>query len=135
MAKRKLVIKSEKTEETLKELSLEEFRDIGYLQEVNRQVLHLVGLAMYVEIDDATGEATGIGVIDYRDDPEGVFFPNGADREKGERVYQEVMKRAAHRKRLFGGRGLAQPIDETMDPQELSGYRKSQEKGGNVLNK
>lgn len=134
MAKRKLVVMSGKKEETVKELSLEDFRDIGYLQEVNRQVLHLVGLAMYIEIDNKTGKVTGVGIIDYRDDPEGVFFPDGPDPDKAERVYQEVMKRAKHRKRLFTGRGLAQPIHEAMDPQVLADYRREQ-KPDNVLNR
>lgn len=57
-----------------RELSLQEFRDGGYLQEVNRRVLHPLGLALSVETDDA-GRVIGFGPIwDERDDPEGIVF-------------------------------------------------------------
>jgi hypothetical protein len=53
------------------EMDLDAFRDEGYLQEVNRQFLHPLGLALYVEFDD---DGHRLGCLDGRDDPEGVTF-------------------------------------------------------------
>lgn len=50
-------------------LSTAELRDMGVLQEINRQVLHPLGLAMMVELD-----TNGIFVIDNSADPEGVLY-------------------------------------------------------------
>jgi len=56
-----------------KTLSVEEFRALGLLQEVNRKVLHPMGLALSVECED--GVAVRFGqVIDCRDDPEGFRY-------------------------------------------------------------
>jgi hypothetical protein len=54
-------------------MSLEEFRAGGYLTEVNRQVLHPLGLAMAVE-PGPDGHLVFAGIIDHRDDPEGVYY-------------------------------------------------------------
>jgi hypothetical protein len=54
-------------------LSVKEFRELGFLQEVNRQFFHPVGLALEVVIDDNGSERLG-RIWDYRDDPEGVWF-------------------------------------------------------------
>lgn len=54
-------------------IDIKEFREAGYLQEVNREFLHPLGLAIEVRIDD-DGTETLSGVWDYRDDPEGILF-------------------------------------------------------------
>ena len=54
-------------------MDLNEFRDQGYLQEVNRKFFHPLGLAMFAEFDDG-GNVTALGVYDGRDDPEGWRF-------------------------------------------------------------
>lgn len=48
----------------------------GLLFEINRTVLHPRGLAMYITLeDDGTPSKTdSIGLLDWRDDPEGVIF-------------------------------------------------------------
>lgn len=51
----------------LPHLSMEEFAEGGYLLEVNRQILHPLGLALAYD-----GEA--LMVIDSRSDPEGIYF-------------------------------------------------------------
>jgi hypothetical protein len=52
----------------------EEFREAGYFQEVNRRLLHPLGLALEVRID-AGGRIVGLGGIwDCRDDPEGINY-------------------------------------------------------------
>lgn len=54
-------------------LSVEEFRELGYLQELNRQFLHPLGLALAVTIDDEGSEILGV-IWDCREDPEGITF-------------------------------------------------------------
>ena len=61
-----------------KMLDLTEFRDAGFLLEVNRRFFHPLGLALAVTRDEETGDVTGIaGVWDCRDDPEGCLFGAG----------------------------------------------------------
>lgn len=70
--------------------------DNGLLFEINRKILHPLGLALEVrrETDDETGElkeVTGFGGLwDYRDDPEGVLFGDEAFAE-GFRKYEKYM--------------------------------------------
>jgi len=56
----------------MKCLSVKEFREFGYLQELNRQFLHPLGLALEVVIDDGS-ESLG-RIWDSRDDPEGIIY-------------------------------------------------------------
>jgi len=62
-----------------KYMAISEFKQLGYLQELNRQFLHPLGLALEVarDVDDDTGEKGSwyiSGVWDCRDDPEGVIY-------------------------------------------------------------
>jgi hypothetical protein len=57
----------------VKRMSVKEFREAGYLQELNRRFLHPLGLALEVFVED-DGEMRFGGVWDYRDDPEGMIF-------------------------------------------------------------
>ena len=67
-------------------IDVAEFREFGYLQEVNRLFLHPLGLALEVVRHDDGTETLG-GVWDYRDDPEGMNFADSMDlTEKAERV-------------------------------------------------
>jgi hypothetical protein len=50
----------------------------GLLFEINRRVLHPLGLALEISLDDETGESRIGGIWDYREDPE-------ADRKIAER--------------------------------------------------
>lgn len=54
-------------------MDIKEFREIGLLQEINRLVLHPIGLALEVEIFEDGTERLG-GIWDYREDPEGIIF-------------------------------------------------------------
>lgn len=58
----------------VKRISIKEFREIGYLQELNRRFLHPLGLALEIVVDNEAGEERLGGVWDYRDDPEGMIF-------------------------------------------------------------
>lgn len=59
---------------TTKYMPIREFREAGFLQELNRQFLHPLGLALEVTVDDETGEERLGGIWDYRDDPHGMIY-------------------------------------------------------------
>jgi hypothetical protein len=50
-------------------LDAEEIRGLGLLQEMNRQILHPLGLAMEIDLDSGS-----MRMQDLRDDPVGVIF-------------------------------------------------------------
>ena len=64
----------EEVQEEQKTMSIKEFRELGFIQEINRNYLHPVGLALCVTIDEETGEEAILNVIDARDDDEGIYF-------------------------------------------------------------
>ena len=82
----------------IKRIDIAEFRRLGFLQEVNRQFFHPLGLALEVVVDDChhpdveagsfpavrcelcgeNGKVESLGgVWDHRDDPEGIVFGEG----------------------------------------------------------
>lgn len=89
------------------------FRELGYLQEVNRLLLHPLGLALAICCDEATGAPVrgplGPGtfvctVIDRRDDPEGIVFDELTEEDvlRGQRIYEELTSRLQARLELLG---------------------------------
>tara|TARA_Y100000034_G_scaffold116947_1_gene155911 strand:- start:116 stop:415 length:300 start_codon:yes stop_codon:yes gene_type:complete len=74
----------------IKYIDIKEFRELGFLQELNRQFLHPLGLALEINIDDNTGEETLGGIWDYREDSEGMLFGEGSlSRDKANMVEGE----------------------------------------------
>ena len=61
----------------IKRIPIKEFRELGFIQEINRRLLHPCGLALEVIVDLETGEEKLGGIWDYRDDPEGMAFADG----------------------------------------------------------
>lgn len=57
----------------IERIDVAEFRERGYLHELNRRFLHPLGLALEV-LRDADGNEQLGGIWDYRDDPEGINF-------------------------------------------------------------
>lgn len=57
----------------VKYIDIKEFRERGYLQELNRQFLHPLGLALAVRCEEDGTESLQ-GIWDYRDDPEGMCY-------------------------------------------------------------
>jgi hypothetical protein len=57
----------------MKTIDIKEFREKGYLQELNRRFLHPLGLALGVNIDEDGNETLG-NIWDYRNDPEGIYY-------------------------------------------------------------
>lgn len=75
--------------EKVKRINPKEFQEFGYLQEVNRQFLHPLGLALEVIVNNETGEVSFGGVWDIRDEPEGMRFADGEiDPKKAARVHE-----------------------------------------------
>jgi hypothetical protein len=57
----------------MKKISIKEFRESGYLQELNRQFLHPLGLALEITMGNDKEEFIS-GVWDSREDPEGIHY-------------------------------------------------------------
>lgn len=99
--------------EEIKLMDIAEFRDAGYLQELNRQFLHPLGLALAVERDKEDGSCILHSIWDYRDDPEGMMYDpdelNSPDGQaKAERVLTEWEEKAEVRDENLGF--VIQPI-------------------------
>ena len=98
-------------------MSINAFRRGGFLQEVNRQFLHPLGLALEVTVDDETGEERLSGVWDYRNDPEGMLF--GDDHLNAEFVLKATNvkvladAKAEYRMKKFGW--VIQPVEVKKD--------------------
>ncbi len=72
-------------------MNIKEFREFGYLQELNRVFLHPLGLALEVRVLDEDEEIL-YRIVDSRHDPEGIIYAELDDedsREKESRVKQE----------------------------------------------
>lgn len=82
-------------------MDIREFREAGFLQEVNRLFLHPQGLALEVYVDDDGTERLG-GVWDYRDDPEGIAFGEPPDEAKAQHVVDELSRHISARMAKFG---------------------------------
>lgn len=94
----------------VKRISAKEFRDRGYLQEVNRCFLHPLGMALEVILDEGGNVSFG-GVWDYRDDPEGMRFGDDMiDAEKAKRV--ELERRQKFKTRTAALGYFIQPTEE-----------------------
>ena len=92
----------------IKRISVAEFRRLGFLQEVNRRLLHPAGLALEVRIKPDGTEEFG-QVWDYRDDPEGIVFEQGTiELGKVQSVGAEIERHIQARIRLFGN--VIQPV-------------------------
>lgn len=106
---------AERRPEPIKHIDIKEFCEKGYLQEVNRQFFHPLGLALEVSVD-AQGRETISGVQDHREDPEGYAFNQLVDaiaKEKCASVSREYQRRLGPRTKLFGS--AIQPIGHSFD--------------------
>jgi hypothetical protein len=94
--------------DSIKRIDIKEFREQGYLQELNRQFLHPLGLALEVVIEENGEERLG-GVWDYREDAEGVIYgfanrgvKEYVAKENELRIKNELLKRTEARIKLLG---------------------------------
>jgi hypothetical protein len=89
-------------ENEIKRIDIKEFREKGYLQELNRQFLHPLGLALEI-VQNSDGTETLGGVWDYRDDKEGIqydYLNSNDERIKLAKEREELVKNALH-SRIF----------------------------------
>ncbi|PZT57336.1 hypothetical protein [Paenibacillus silvae] len=90
----------------IKYVDIKEFREKGYLFELNRKFLHPLGMALEVKIDDNGKEILG-GVWDYREDPEGMLYDDKTMKskksaEKAAHIEREFDQKATHRAKEYG---------------------------------
>lgn len=77
----------------IKKIDIKEFREEGYLQEMNRQFLHPLGLAVEVVIDENGNEVLG-GIWDYREDNEGIIYSESIlSSPEAKQKYENIRKR------------------------------------------
>lgn len=94
---------------TPKTIPIAEFRQRGYLQELNRRFLHPLGMALAVTVND-DGTASLDAVWDARDDREGwIYGPGMIDADKAAAVDAEWAEKAASRQALLGW--VVQPVE------------------------
>lgn len=67
------LIKEPNTASGKKEMTVKEFREKGYLQEVNRRFLHPLGLALEIKVNQDGSESFN-KIWDCRDDMEGIYY-------------------------------------------------------------
>jgi len=94
----------------IKRMNIREFRELGFLQEVNRLFFHPLGLALEVKVNKGKPCKLG-GIWDYRNDPEGVVFGDLSEKDariKAENVKKQKAKLAKTRMKSVGF--LVQPI-------------------------
>lgn len=98
----------------IKRISIKEFKEVGYLQELNRKFLHPLGMALEVLADD-NDEYTLSGVRDYREEPDGMLFMDLSTPEhikRANRVEDEMVKKMNYRAQKFGYR--IQPLGDKL---------------------
>lgn len=93
----------------MKYIDPKEFVEFGYLQEVNRQFLHPLGLALAVQEDEQGNVGPFLGVWDERSDPEGFYFEKLSP-DKAQRVRDAWDERIEARMAKLGY-GV-QPLDK-----------------------
>lgn len=104
-------------------MDIQEFKDGGFLQEVNRQFLHPLGLALEIRKNEE-GEYELGGIWDYRDDPEGILYDEGVlNWKKLTNVSAEYHKHAPYRIRQMGDTiqkvPVPNPVPFTNEPSEF----------------
>lgn len=85
-----------------KTISVKDFREQGYLQELNRVFLHPLGLALAIDVKE-DGTETLHEIWDNREDLEGFTFGEGMiDQEKLLVIKTKLITRKAHRVKTLG---------------------------------
>lgn len=103
----------------IKLMKIKEFREEGYLQELNRTFLHPLGLALQINIDEEGNETLG-GIWDYREDGEGIHYNLiGSSKErqkeflrKAQNIKEKLDARNPMRQTLLGYIVEPIPVDE-----------------------
>ena len=95
----------EKNIPVIEKITVAEFRELGYLQELNRLFLHPLGLALEAVLNDDGTESFG-EVWDYRDDDEGMWYDecmfDDEFKERAKRIEQEIIRHGQARMEKLG---------------------------------
>jgi hypothetical protein len=91
-------------------MGIKEFREKGYLQEVNRRFFHPLGLALGIHQEQKDKAETLEGIWDYREDLEGIYYDiansNNERKERFQRnkefIDNEFENRNKSRKEILG---------------------------------
>ena len=78
--------------EETKYMDVKEFRENGYLQELNRTFLHPLGLAIEVKINEDGTEELG-RIWDYRKDKEGLHYALPRTQTSSSKRFKEFSER------------------------------------------
>lgn len=98
------------SDEEIKRIDIADFRRLGYLQEINRRLLHPCGLALEITVEEDGTERFG-GVWDYRDDPEGITYAGELpEYSKAAEVDAEIERHRVAREALLGS--VIQPVGD-----------------------
>lgn len=102
-------------------ITVKEFRELGFIQEINRLLLHPLGLALEVIVDSETGEERIERVWDGRDDPEGWTFGEGIiDADKARRIQSMLVRGMGNRMLGLGFDIQPLPVAETVQVRYLA---------------
>lgn len=85
----------------MKYIDIKEFRELGFVQEINRLILHPCGLALEVT-EQEDGSMIISGVQDFREDPEGICFSQTPSGEKADKVLELRNSKANAREKHLG---------------------------------
>ncbi len=105
-------------EKAVKKMTLKEFRELGLLQEINRNMLHPRGLALSLAYDDS-GDLSFDAILDFRDDPEGCVYADlTSDKayKKAESVLNMTNAYNHARKKLFEQNGIESNFPNQIQP-------------------
>jgi len=100
----------------LDEMKLAEFLDLGILQEINRQILHPLGMGMAVTCD-VEGNPRRLGPIFKTEAPEGFMFET-IDTDRAGAYRKLILERTPDRVRRYGCR--VQGDDQTFEADDDS---------------
>ena len=99
-----------------RKMTITEFRELGFIQELNRRMLHPCGLAISTYVADDGNEYLD-GVWDYRDEGVGPFYSSEELSRDAARGVDKLLKTKA-RERLLALDYSVQPI-----PRQYPDYR------------
>ena len=90
-----------------------DFQTLGFIQEVNRRLLHPCGLHMELGVGPCLGESALV-IVDKREAPEGCYFEEQElSRGKAQNVVDLFLARLRSRREVFGH--IIQPVPDYVD--------------------
>lgn len=92
-----------------KYMQVKHFYKQGFVQEINRRILHPCGLAL--EVDPVDEDLWVLRILDAREEPEGLYFDDAdLSRARAQTVTDLFQSKVRHRREVFGH--IIQPVPE-----------------------